>query len=186
VAHLHLPRERADPALSAPPGLILFALATLLLHCLSNGQYGFHRDELATLDDARRVAWAISGIRLPRHSSLAWRSGRLAHGPDAHRRRSGYLPGFPDPGSAVPVCVRRHLASPWLGGGVALSLLVFLPNLAWQLQRHFVALDHLSAIHARDVRIGRTDGFLREQFVVCANPVTIPFWVAAPERLRAH
>ncbi len=38
---------------------ILFALALglVLLHTLTNGPYGFHRDELATLDDARHLAW---------------------------------------------------------------------------------------------------------------------------------
>src|ERR1700674_4004951 len=38
---------------------ILLALAAfrLLLHTLTNGQYGFHRDELATLDDARHLDW---------------------------------------------------------------------------------------------------------------------------------
>ncbi len=60
MAHLHIPRERADPALTLP-SLILLALATLLLHCLTNGQYGFHRDELATLDAARRLAWGYVG-----------------------------------------------------------------------------------------------------------------------------
>ena len=33
------------------------AALLLLLHTLTNGQYGFHRDELATLDDARHLAW---------------------------------------------------------------------------------------------------------------------------------
>src|SRR6266478_952772 len=33
------------------------AVATLLLHMLTGGRYGFHRDELATLDDARHLAW---------------------------------------------------------------------------------------------------------------------------------
>jgi len=37
--------------------LLLLALARVLLHTLTNGQYGFHRDELATLDDARYLAW---------------------------------------------------------------------------------------------------------------------------------
>ena len=37
--------------------LILLALAKVLLHTLTNHQYGFHRDELATLDDARHLAW---------------------------------------------------------------------------------------------------------------------------------
>jgi hypothetical protein len=36
----------------------------------------------------------------------------------------------------------------------------------------------LSSIHARDIRIGRTEGFLIEQLFVGANPFTLPFWVA--------
>src|SRR6185369_1576543 len=35
----------------------LIALAVLLLHLLTNHNYGFHRDELQTLDDARHLAW---------------------------------------------------------------------------------------------------------------------------------
>src|SRR5215475_1319159 len=37
--------------------LVLSALFVLALHTATNGQYGFHRDELATLDDARFLAW---------------------------------------------------------------------------------------------------------------------------------
>src|SRR5208337_5352981 len=37
--------------------LAVLALIAVLLHTLTNGQYGFHRDELATLDDARYLAW---------------------------------------------------------------------------------------------------------------------------------
>src|SRR5678816_2772828 len=38
---------------------ILFALgaAVLIIHLLTGSRYGFHRDELATLDDARHLAW---------------------------------------------------------------------------------------------------------------------------------
>jgi hypothetical protein len=37
--------------------LILLALAKLILHTLTNGNYGFHRDELATIDDGRYPGW---------------------------------------------------------------------------------------------------------------------------------
>jgi 4-amino-4-deoxy-L-arabinose transferase-like glycosyltransferase len=37
--------------------LILLALVLLLFHHFTNHQYGFHRDELATIDDARYLAW---------------------------------------------------------------------------------------------------------------------------------
>jgi hypothetical protein len=73
---------------------------------------------------------------------------------------------------------RRYLASPWLWGGVALSLVIFLPNFIWQVQHNFISLEFLSAIHERDVRIGRTEGFLSEQFIICANIFTLPLWLA--------
>ena len=37
--------------------LVLLATAVVLLHTVTNGRYGFHHDELATLDDARSLAW---------------------------------------------------------------------------------------------------------------------------------
>ena len=39
--------------------LILLAAAKFILHLLTNSQYGFHRDELATLHDARNLAWGF-------------------------------------------------------------------------------------------------------------------------------
>src|ERR1700684_3894039 len=33
------------------------ALGTILVHALTGSRYGFQRDELATLDDARHLAW---------------------------------------------------------------------------------------------------------------------------------
>jgi hypothetical protein len=38
------------------PLLVLLG-AKLLFHLITNQQYGFHRDELATIDDARHLAW---------------------------------------------------------------------------------------------------------------------------------
>jgi hypothetical protein len=73
---------------------------------------------------------------------------------------------------------RRYLKSRWLWGGAAISLLVFLPNLLWQIQHNFISLEFLSSIHARDVEIGRADGYILEQFLFCSNPFVIPFWVA--------
>src|ERR1044072_5491877 len=41
--------------------LMALAAVTVLVHALVGGQYGFHRDELATLDDARHLAWGYVG-----------------------------------------------------------------------------------------------------------------------------
>ena len=249
-------------------GLLALALGMLLLHCLTNGEYGFHRDELAVVDDARRLSWgyvgypplmpfvasialdafgpSLIGVRL--FSALA-QSGAIVLTGLMARELGGSRPAQLLAGAAVAIAplsliqgalfqyvsfdylwwvftayftlrllnsddprwwlaigaaiglgimtrytmgflavgvvagvvltqTRRHLLTPWLWGGVALSLLLFLPNLIWQVQHDFVSLDHLRSIHARDVRIGRTEGFLREQFFGCANLVTLPWWVA--------
>ena len=37
--------------------LVLWAAAGVFLHTVTNGQYGFHRDELVTLDDSRSLDW---------------------------------------------------------------------------------------------------------------------------------
>src|SRR5207302_3659046 len=37
--------------------LAYLALGTVVLHVLTGNRYGFQRDELATLDDARHLAW---------------------------------------------------------------------------------------------------------------------------------
>jgi hypothetical protein len=39
--------------------LFLVAAARFVLHAATNGQYGFHRDELQTLDDARHLDWGF-------------------------------------------------------------------------------------------------------------------------------
>ena len=81
-------------------------------------------------------------------------------------------------GGVLLTDARRYLRNPWLWGGVALSLLIFLPNLIWQIRHDFISLEFLSSIHERDVAIGRAQGYLIEQFVFCTNPFVIPFWVA--------
>jgi 4-amino-4-deoxy-L-arabinose transferase-like glycosyltransferase len=248
--------------------LVLLALARLVFHCLTNGQYGFHRDELDMLDNARYLAWGY--VAYPPMTPLFARLALVLFGPSLVGLRSlaaltqaismvltgliardlggsrpaqmlaalaagvapatlvmGSLYGYAsfdyfwwvliaflmvrllkseDPrwwlgigaviglgmmtkytmafyvagivGGVLLTQARRYLASPWLWGGVALALLIFLPNLLWQMQHQFISLQFLSSIHARDVRIGRAANFLVEQFYVCTNPVTVPLWGA--------
>jgi hypothetical protein len=248
--------------------LISIAAARILLHALTNGQYGFHRDELATIDDARYLDWgyvayppvtpfiarvamelfgpSLVGIRF--FASLAQGvvlvlSGLMARSLGGGRPAvlvaalavaiaplslaSGtlfqyvafdflwwvlaaycmirllqsenprwwlgvgaaigfgmltkYSMLFLVAGIAVGVVLtpaRRYLRSPWLWGGVVLSLLIFLPNFIWQWRHDFISLEFLRSIHERDVRIGRTDGFLSHQLLVGANLFTLPLWIA--------
>ena len=249
--------ETTDPAQLAPIWssdtalLIYIALATVIAHLLSGGRYGFQRDELATLDDARHLAWGyvayppitpffgrlsltlfgtsligfrffavlaeaiavvltglmaralgggrgaqlvavaaaipfcLGGGALMQYVSFdylfwvltAYFVVRLLKSDDPRwwmaigctiglGMMSKYTMGFFAIGIVAAVLLtptRKHLASKWLWIGVALSVLIWLPNVLWQVHNHFISLDFLHAIHERDVRIGRTQGFLRDQ-----------------------
>lgn len=244
--------------------LVLLALVRTTLHCLTNGQYGFHRDELQTLDDARHLDWgfvayppitpliarvelilfgtSLAGFRVFAAVSVSAAmvlAGLIARELGGGRREQvltavavaispvslaqgavfqyvsfDYLWGVTityflvkllkseDPrwwlaigsmlglgmetrytmgflalgivGGVLLTSARRYLWSGWLWAGVGLSLLIFLPNLIWQAQHHFISLDFLTHIHRRDIRQGRTDGFLLQQFLLCINIATAP------------
>jgi hypothetical protein len=265
MSALHLWRKATDSGLAIP---IVLAAARIALHLLTNNNYGFHRDELATLDDARYLAWGYvayppltpaigrvalelmgpspAGIRLfsglaqglavvlaalmaralggKRTAQLlaaaavavapvsfgsgalfqyvsfdylwwvaiAWMAVRLLQSEDPRwwvgigaaiglGAMTKYTIAFLVAGLAAGVLLtpaRRYLRSRWLWLGAALAVAIFLPNLIWQAQHGFISLDFLKSIHARDVRIGRTDGFLPRQFLAGANPCTAPLWMA--------
>jgi 4-amino-4-deoxy-L-arabinose transferase-like glycosyltransferase len=247
--------------------LFLLALARLLLHVLANGQYGFHRDELAVLDDARHLAWgyvayppltpflgrielilfgnSLVGLRF--FAALAQCTAMLLAGLIARElggRRGAQMiaalgtacmpfsllaasefmyvtfdllwwvllawlvlrlvnSGNPRwwlaigtviglgmltrytmlfcaaslAASVLATPLRRHLGSRWLWLGVAVSLLLFLPNLLWQIRHDFVYLDFVRYIHARDIAIGRSAGFFSQQLYVNASVFTVPLWL---------
>ena len=73
---------------------------------------------------------------------------------------------------------RRYLASPWFWSGIALALLIFLPNFIWLAQHNFISYTFLQHIHQRDVGEGRAAGFLTGQFWLCANMAAAPVWIA--------
>lgn len=81
-------------------------------------------------------------------------------------------------GGVVLTRARRYLASGWLWGGVALALVIFLPNLVWQMKHGFISLHFLQHIHKRDVGEGRAEGFWRDQFMICTNLFAAPLWIA--------
>lgn len=73
---------------------------------------------------------------------------------------------------------RRYLRSGWFWAGMALALVIFLPNLIWQFKHDFISLHFLQHIHKRDVDQGRAKGFLLDQFWICTNSFAAPLWIA--------
>jgi Dolichyl-phosphate-mannose-protein mannosyltransferase len=245
--------------------LIYIAIATVIAHILAGGRYGFQRDELATLDDARHLAWgyvayppvtpffgrisltlfgtSLVGFRF--FAAVAEAIAVVLTGLMARELGGGRGAQLVAAAAALPFClgggalmqyvsfdylcwvltayfvirllksnsndmrwwmaigcsiglgmmskytmgflaigvvagvlltkVRHHLKSKWLWVGVALSILVWSPNLVWQIQNHFISLDFLREIHERDVRIGRAQGFIPGQLklTLLAAPLCI-------------
>lgn len=232
--------------------IVLFlAVATIVVHFFVGEGYGFHRDELATLDDARHLDWgyvayppvtpffgrmslALFGTSLVgfrSFASLAAAASIVVTGLMARELGGGRIAQVIAAAAAIPFCLtcgslmqyvafdylwwvltayflvrliksgnprwwvaigctvglgmltkysilflvaglvtgvlltnlRAHLKNKWLWIGAACSLLIFLPNLWWQVNHHFVSLDFLRHIHERDIRIGRTKDFLPDQ-----------------------
>jgi len=73
---------------------------------------------------------------------------------------------------------RRYLLTRWFWAGVGLALLIFLPNFIWQIRHDFISLQFLRHIHTRDVGEGRAEGYWTFQFLINANPVSAPLWIA--------
>ena len=248
--------------------LLGIAAVVALLHVLTNNRYGFHRDELQFLSDARHLDWgfvayppftpfvervalgifgvSLGGLRLFSVITQAAAivitglmarelgGGRLAQAAAALAIALSPLPLFEGTefqyssfdylwwvlvayftirllqtenprwwlaiGAAAGaglmtkytmcflVCgiaggllltrERRYLKSGWFWGGAGLALLIFLPNLLWQVRHGFISLHFLHHIHVRDVGEGRSDGFVRDQFLICVNLFAAPLWIA--------
>ena len=244
--------------------LLYIALTTVLLHVVTGGRYGFHRDELATLDDARHLDWgfvayppvtpffghlslalfgtSLAGFRFfaavvqaaavlltglmtkelggTRRAQLAAAfaaipfclgAGALMQyvsfdyffwvlaayfiirllqsdeprwwlaigGAIGFGMQTKYTMGFFVLGIVAGVLftgARRYFLTRWLWYGVAVSVLIFLPNLLWQARHDFISLDFLNSIHARDVRFGRANNFLPDQLNMTL--LAFPLWIA--------
>lgn len=249
---------------------VLFAIAAAaaLLHIATNGRYGFHRDELQFLTDARHLDWgfvayppltpfverismalfglSLVGLRLFSVIAQAvvifigglmareFGGRRLAQVATALAVALSPLPIFEatefqyssfdlmwwvlaayfvirllkseNPrwwiavGAALGLgletkysivfyiagilcgvvftSARRYLRGPWFWSGVALALLLFLPNLLWLVHHDFISYTFLQHIHKRDVGEGRAEGFLTGQFWLCVNLFAAPVWLA--------
>lgn len=73
---------------------------------------------------------------------------------------------------------RRYLLNIWFWVGIALALLIFLPNFIWLVRHDFISYQFLQHIHARDVAQGRAHGFIQGQFLLNVNLFAAPVWIA--------
>jgi hypothetical protein len=68
---------------------------------------------------------------------------------------------------------RKYLKNRWLWAGALLAMVIFLPNLIWQIQHHLISLDFQMETRTRNIELGRTQDFLIQQFYLVTNPAVI-------------
>jgi hypothetical protein len=71
---------------------------------------------------------------------------------------------------------RRLLFTPWILLGGALALLIFSPNLIWNIQNHWPFLELMRNIRATGKDVILSPGMYLVQQVLMLNPVSFPFW----------
>jgi 4-amino-4-deoxy-L-arabinose transferase-like glycosyltransferase len=263
-------RQSLSALLSSDIGvLILLALARFLLQVFTNGQYGFHQDELVTLDAAaHHLAWGY--VAWPPVTPFLGRVSLTLFGPSLIGLRSfavlaeglvmlltglmirdlgggrwaqvlgavavattplsiiqgglfqyetfdyfcwvllaftvirllksenprwwlaigaaiglgmmtKYTIAFSVVGLIVGVLATRnrsYLRNPWLWCGALLALVIWLPNLIWQIQNHWISLYFLASIHTRDVQSGEASAYLIDQILFNLNPVMLLLVIA--------
>jgi hypothetical protein len=85
-----------------------------------------------------------------------------------------YLVGFSVALLALPQRDLVRSRDAWIG--IAIAVLIALPNVLWQAANDFIALDYTDAINERDRNLGRTDSFLPDQFLLLGPPGVV-VWV---------
>jgi len=73
---------------------------------------------------------------------------------------------------------RKHFAQPWIWLGGLLALLIFSPNLLWEVHRHFPTIELLQNVQrsGRNMETGPLLFVLIQGFIL--NPLTAPVWIA--------
>jgi 4-amino-4-deoxy-L-arabinose transferase-like glycosyltransferase len=73
---------------------------------------------------------------------------------------------------------RRHLLRPGIWMGFAIAMLIWLPNIWWNVQHHWPFLELMSNIRrsGRDVSLNPL-AFLGQQ-IIFMNPITAPVWIS--------
>ena len=71
---------------------------------------------------------------------------------------------------------RRILFTPWLLAGGAIALLIFMPNLIWNVQHNWPFLELMHNVRATGKDIVLPPGKYLLQQVLMMNPASFPFW----------
>jgi hypothetical protein len=80
---------------------------------------------------------------------------------------------------------RRELAKPWFWAGAAITLLVFLPNVLWQVRHHFPTLEDLENVKRTHKNVALSPVQFVGQQVLLLHPLLLPVWLTGLVSLLA-
>jgi hypothetical protein len=72
---------------------------------------------------------------------------------------------------------RKLLLTPWLFAGGIVALVIFLPNLIWNIQHHWPFLELMHNIRVTGKDIAYPPGAYLAQQILMMNPFSFPFWL---------
>jgi MFS family permease len=72
---------------------------------------------------------------------------------------------------------RSKLKSPWPYAGIAIALIIFLPNIIWQIAHGWPTIDFIRVTQQYSIYPQSALGFL-SQIILALNPVVFPLWMA--------
>ena len=73
---------------------------------------------------------------------------------------------------------RRELAKPWIWIGLGTALLIFLPNILWQIRHGFPTLEDLENVKKAGKNVVLTPAQFVGQQVLLLHPLLFPIWLA--------
>ncbi len=73
---------------------------------------------------------------------------------------------------------RRELAKPWIWIGAALALLLFLPNILWQVRHGFPTIEDLRNVQRMGKNVVLTPVEFLAQQILLLHPLLLPIWLA--------
>jgi 4-amino-4-deoxy-L-arabinose transferase-like glycosyltransferase len=114
------------------------------------------------LKEERQRLWLLVGVvagvgLMHKHSMLFWGFGLTA--------------------GLLLTSARRCFARPWVWLGGVIAVLIFLPNIIWQIRNDWPTLEFLRIIN-RDVMSGISPLQFPFGQVLYMNPVSLPIWIA--------
>jgi len=183
---------RLLPALAGAPVVLL---AGLMARRLGGGRFAQALAGLAvtvapvslslhhifSMNAFEQVFWALGAYLVLRilqdDDPRLWLAFGLLAGLGLQNKHSMLFFGFGIAAGLLLTPARKHLRSPWLWAGGALALLLFLPNLVWQVQHGWPTLDFMRNAQERKITPLPALTFLQAQLLQM-QPLSAPLWLA--------